>query len=57
MPSVERADMFPLPGGVPIQLVTSLELVSEVHAFLGAGLCPARAVQVLVLTELLRAML
>lgn len=56
LPSVERAGMFPLPGRAPIRLVTPLELVSEVHAFLAQGVAP-HTVQVPALAGLLRSML
>lgn len=56
LPSVERAGMFPLPARAPIRLVTPLELVSEVHAFLVQGVAP-HTVQVPALAGLLRSML
>ena len=56
MPSVERAGMFPLPGRAPVRLVTPLELVNEVRAFLVQGDAP-HAVQVPALAALLRSML
>ncbi|WP_146031825.1 hypothetical protein [Arthrobacter sp. AFG7.2] len=56
LPSVERADIFPLPGRAPIRLVTPLELVSEVHAFLAEGVA-LHTVQVPALAGLLRSML
>lgn len=56
MPSVERAGMFPLPGRAPVRLVTPLELVSEIHAFLMQGDAP-HAVEVPGLAALLRSML
>lgn len=55
LPSVERAGMFPLPGRAPIRLVTPLELVSEIHAFLIQGDAP-HTVQVPALAGLLRSM-
>jgi hypothetical protein len=56
LPSVERAGIFPLPGRAPVRLVTPLELVAEIHAFLVQGEAP-HAVQVPALAGLLRSML
>ncbi|WP_235436708.1 nuclease-related domain-containing protein [Pseudarthrobacter siccitolerans] len=55
LPSIERAGMFPLPGRAPVRLVTPLELVKEVHAFLVQGDAP-HTVQVPALAALLRSM-
>lgn len=55
-PSVERAGMFPPPGRAPVRLVTPLELVSEIHAFLVQGEAP-HAVEVPGVAALIRSML
>ncbi|WP_426225295.1 nuclease-related domain-containing protein [Pseudarthrobacter sp. DSP2-3-2b1] len=55
-PSIERAGMYPLPGRAPVRLVTPLELVSEVHAFLLQGEAP-HAVEVPGFAALVRSML
>lgn len=55
-PSVERAGMVPSPGRAPVRLVTPLELVSEIHAFLVQGEAP-HTVEVPGLAALIRSML